>query len=60
MIVAVADMNIFDELTPEYVFSLDLSAAKIVVVDGNLPTVTLAAIAQRSSEWPLGGATVSD
>lgn len=43
MITAVADMKIFDEITPEYVkkFSDRLRAAPVVVVDANIPADTI-------------------
>ncbi|KAN0034641.1 hypothetical protein ACTFIV_001172 [Dictyostelium citrinum] len=46
--VAIAQMDIFDEITPSYISKFDLTSSKLLVFDGNIPTESMTYLAQLS------------
>ncbi|KAK5576392.1 hypothetical protein RB653_007534 [Dictyostelium firmibasis] len=46
--VAIAQMEIFDEITPSYISKFDLTSSKLLVFDGNIPTESMTYLAQLS------------
>ncbi|KAM9972205.1 hypothetical protein ACTFIW_003564 [Dictyostelium discoideum] len=46
--VAIAQMDIFDEITPSYISKFDLTSSKLLVFDGNIPIESMTYLAQLS------------